>query len=336
MSIDRTPTETPLPCFGVEYDPKADECKKCLHHDGCTAHMPRKFRRTPLSNLRFNLMPDLGRVKRKDPDMSSLQDVYKDCVRTILGSSAHVGWLDRDKLTSERLEEICDELGCDVRQYILTNLIGHRETAPDRDFYPRQLVGDGAAKRFQTYRKEVARRYGTFDIERLEGLHGRKVDNKMLDSELQAGRWIVGWKMRHGGFPFDSFLQFNELRMDPVWLAIEPEYKEFIGDTDGSHAVLRHRHAVARVLGEFKRKKTKARDAFEAREQAAPEAVAKVVREHGLDPDKLYYNKPVVDDMITLWAQLGLVLQHLAVVRYLDGDRSAIRKLSHGQIRSDD
>jgi len=298
-----------------------------------------KRARPRLSELSFNFTPKLEETQLpSDPELNELQQLYERCYLTIF-ERAPTDRLDRRPRAAEILQAACDQTGCTLRMFMLASMFGHRATAPQRTFYANALLGPYAIRRAELYRGACSKAFGTFDLQALNNVmktQDQGLEAKMLNSEIIAGQWIVGYKLRYPGAYGLPFYQSKELALDPYWLAIEDSYIRLVLlPNRGVHSEIselnRHRYAVSKVHHELKkdsrRKGRQTKAVFSIRERNAPIAIKRVLVHYGFSPDDFTTRSPEVTDMMTLWGQLSIAMKNYFVERLVDHDFSALAYL---------
>jgi len=107
--------------------------------------------------------------------------------------------------------------GCSLRLFLLANMIGHQRMqqeivaktplARSKPFKLRQLAEKRALERASMYADLCHKEFGTFSLSTLTALaetntEDNDLEHRLLNSEVTAGRWLVGHKMVHGGPPY--------------------------------------------------------------------------------------------------------------------------------------
>ena len=290
-----------------------------------------------LAQCRFRLMPELlDPGKAQDPERASLQALYARCYQTIFETQPRDRIDRRPESSAQVLDDACQETGCSLRMFMLSAMLAHRETMPQLTFYANMLMGPAAKKRAMLYRGACAKLFGTFDLTALNNLTQRAptagVDARLLNSEILAGEWIVGYKLRFSGSYGAPFYAARELSLDPYWLAIEPSYLNLVlvptrdTRTDMPELDL-HRFNVCQTIHALKRNKAQARDLFNRRAEAAPEALRRVLGHFGFKVDDFHTHSLEVTDMLKCWGQLALAIKTALVARLVDGDTSVLALL---------
>ncbi len=286
-----------------------------------------------LSRVKFEIIPellanrlDVSSIYGNDPDAQDIQSIYTMCHKTVFGNDGGPVGKDRDKIvTNAAVAEV------QLRLFILANMIGWRETHAGQEFYAKALIGEPARKRVLVYSDVCRKKFGTFDSKSLDSLTGGSANDdtnlnaKMLNSEIVAGSWIVGYKRRRGSSAIKSLYRNKELDLDPHWLAIEESYSETIiaqhlKKPFGNVSENRHRFTVTQIIGELKRKPTKAVHVFNARQNIMPKALMHVIGGQGFALSDFEAPKSPVTNAFQFWRDMGLAMQHVECMRYLDGD----------------
>lgn len=330
--MERTPVTAPLACFSREHDARDATCQACAYAADCARYMGR--RGDPrLSTLRFKLMPELLEVRLPDPELTALQPLYASCYFSVFESAAP-DRLDRRSDAAKILAKSCAEAKCSLRMFMLASMMGHKSCAPARKFYANMLLGPAAIQRAVLYRGVCSKAFGTFDLQALTAItqNNSSLEARLLNSEIIAGAWITGYKMRYGGAYGTSFYAANEIALDPYWLAVEPSYVNLVlapqRDTPTDIAELRrHRFNTSRVLTDLKRHRDKARAVFGLREKIAPAALKAVLTRLGCSVEDFTTREPVVTDLFKFWGQLAHALKTYMLMRFIQGDRAALERV---------
>ena len=345
LSVERIAQKTPIPCFGSEYSPTDKTCAACPHKKECVKASGKRAGRIPLSKARFNLMPPLlaKKFEEENPfpaavDRDTFVSTFYACWEQVTGRETEVSHTLVASVKSD-VEKRSEKLGCSVRTYIMTNLLGFSESNPDRDFRVSWFSSDSAERRVDVYRTAAIKMLAGFSEEAVETLLSRdteSLEDRMLRSEIIAGKWIIGHKVRMGGSPLTSLYERKELELDPIWLAIEPTYKTIIfddhlADPFGTKVIRTHRHSVAQVLHHLKTSKVRqhanARFAFTSRQKIMKKALVTVLNDFGFDPDDFEVAGKPITDATKMWSRLGLAVQHSYCLRLYDGDERIVRQL---------
>lgn len=337
----RKPVETPLECYGSEYDEEDSVCIACPHKEGCYAALGSRAGRVPLSRLQFDLCPEAIRPKR-DSITVRLQAVYMDSYYR------YYDRLPKSKISRDDASAIISlakTYGVSPANYIRYVSAIYSEAYVSLPLSIKKLTNATIASNLDPYREAVIGVYGIFNLEALEKmLFGsvRSTSDMMFMSEVYAGAWIVGKKLRSGSDAVEELLLKHELRLNPAWLAIEESYLELIYRphieamniaTDIPRSILSHRKAVSVETANLKNRTggwSLARHRFLAREEIMPAAIKKVLRAFHMTPDDFEMLDEPVTDTLLFWSRLGTALQHFYCLRYIEGDDSSMRYLKSG------
>lgn len=320
--LQRIAINTPLPCYAKEFSQTDAGCSACEHGTNCRSDLGRRASRVTLDKAVFDLVPTgLQDFKLSDPEAESLADLYELCYETVFHTRGDA--ILRIKDAQARIIEASNEAHCSLRLYILTNMIGYHEASPDRKFYATMLFGDRASRRLELYRSVCRQKYGTFDIEAIDTLLGKETsdaESQMLNSEIIAGGFIVGFKIRSSGDPGPMLYAMQELSLSPLWLATDPGYTKdvlvrHISEPSGTSMIKRHRFSACQTLKELKRDHKRALHIFKTREKIMAQAVVSVLNSHGLSPQDFEIEN-VVKDASDFWRRLGYAIQHYWLLQY--------------------
>lgn len=347
LVIERIPQDVPMPCYGAEQRPANLTCGTCLHKDGCAAAMGKRLNRVTVDSARFNLIPEaLADVMWSEDD--EFKQAYDECYRIIFHpSESHQGF-DPDSLHKcpdirSHVESAAAKIGCPLRMFLLTTMWGHKVKNPGARFYCSMLAGEAACRRVKAYRAEVENLYGVFTEKTLDEYtddatiktHARK----LLDAEVTAGSWIVGYKIKKGGPPEVPFYDMHETQMPDLWLAVEPSYHKFLVEwraagSQGTPAQRKQRARVAKLTAELKRRSKQAIAVFKARESIMGEATKRVLEFRSFNTAQFRVQQSLVfTSTFLFWTRLGLAIQHYWCLEYLKGDKhKALRALSSNSV----
>lgn len=342
----------PLPCFGLEYLPHDPVCQSCPHQTGCIKFMGSRAGKIELSKLTFNLMPPGVRPKAKvalnfeDPELPHLERLYADCYQTIFRDKP------KDNLSRYRDEIVkaARECATSLRMFILSNMVGHQvhqhtlmehtERSTPRPFTAKLLSGKLARTRCEKYGKLCNKEYGTFSLTSLSTLVDEDYEKDdlstgMLNSEITAGKFIVSYKINHGGPPYEALYEHEEFGMNQYWLAIEPSYQSTILDAhrvkpSGSEAIRCHRYDVIQTIGYLHRNRKDQSLVFAARERIMPQAVRHVLSFFHHQPTDFLIEDAPITDPLKLWIQIGRAIQHYQCFLFLQGEPSFYARRSTG------
>jgi hypothetical protein len=210
--MERVAVDVPLRCYGLEHDSLDPKCQKCPHAGECKRVSIVRRGKVKLSRVEFNLLPpslDESQTRMAD----DVEKLYKTCYALVYPKETPDG-LFRLKDANQRLQDISDELGLSVRMYILTCMTARKALAPDARFFANFLVAKNSDRIVRDYISLATERFGAFDHESLSKVTGVSdkltADSKRIrDSEVLAGRWVVGYKIRKSGSPLDVFYTEN-------------------------------------------------------------------------------------------------------------------------------
>lgn len=344
--MERVRKKAPLPCYGMEFRLSDERCRSCAHQEGCVKFMGRRAEMLTLDKVEFKLVPASfappGLYAAEDPELPLAERVYTICHQTVFGRRP----MDKIGQHLNLLVANARESKCSLRMFMLSVMIGHladrrlgiehnADFVPQEKFHPIQFTRASAIKTAQMYRKICQREYGSFDISSLDmvvdGDYAENdVERQMLQSEIVAGKAVVGYKISAGGPPERSLYLTSELALDPHWLATEPTYKATVLDRHlagerGTKAEDRHRYSVIQVIQSMKRRKDYAIGLFQTRESIMPRAVKSVLHHFGHTPvDFEHVNEPVTS-VVDFWVFIARAIQHWHCLQYLDGEKSLFK-----------
>jgi len=303
-----------------------------------------RLNRIPLSKATFRILPEAYEMRFNididDPETPELQRVYLLCHTTVFGkepTNYNIGKYREDIITNVR------KANCSLRLFLLSNMMGHLRMEAEmvaktplhrtRHFKVHMLADSKALERASMYSELCRKKFGTFTLSALSALHetnyeANDIEYKMLNSEVTAGRWLVGHKMVHEGPPYDLFYECEEMNLDPYWLAIEDTYKKLVLDRDAKSSleIRRHRYSVVQSIGFLKRHKNVAITVFRARQQILPQAVARVLEHFGYKVDDFEIEDKAITNPLELWVTLGRAILHYNLLNYLHGEKSIFNR----------
>lgn len=330
----RTAFQAPLPCYGSEYVKADPICQECPHNEGCIKATGSRISKITLDRVKFKFMPEKFAPEEftdGDPDLIDVESLYEVSYQTVFGTKPMGGFRKYPK-ARQILTRSAKAADCSVKLFMLTVMMAWKRTNPDRDFYPNMLLGEAAILKVGKYRNVCAKRYGTFDLTAMDTLmesNTGDLDKKMLQSEVAAGIYIVGFKIWKGGKPFENMYLEVERKLDPYWCAIEPTYFEYVLKKHlqapyGSLEQNRFRHSVCQTMAYLKKGKRRVIPMFESRERIMAEAVKRVCGHFSYhEKDFEAENKPVTNSLV-FWSRLGLAIQHFRCLKYLDGEEDQL------------
>jgi hypothetical protein len=139
----------------------------------------------------------------------------------------------------------------------------------------------------------------------------------MLRSEIEAGRWIIEWKLEHGGMPYTPMFDALEETLDVNWLAIEPKFEPRLHSYFLRLKATPSSHDLSEKLIALKRRRPEAFANFKAREAALPVAVTHVLNEFGFVPSDFQHEDVPVTNALVFWHHLALAIQHFECLKWV-------------------
>jgi len=300
-----------------------------------------RLNRLPLSKAAFRILPKAYElrfnIESDDPETPELQRVYILCYTTIFGKQPKNYSMGKHR---EAILKNIRKSDCSLRLFLLSNMIGHQRMEAERvaktplyepkSFKVHVLADSSALERARMYAELCRKEFGTFTLSTLCVLNetnyeANDLELRVLNSEITVGRWLVGYKMVHGGPPYDLLYACEELNLDPYWLAIDDNYKKLVLDKKGikiSQELRRHRYSVIQSIGFLKNHRNVAIAVFRARQQIMPQAIVKVLESFGYQVDDFEIEDKAVTNPLELWVLLGRAIQHYNLLGYLQGDKS--------------
>jgi hypothetical protein len=284
-----------------------------------------------IKDVKFSFTPELLKEKAPDP-FSDIQESWRSCLKTVFPNERPAK-LHPD--TCQKIAANASEAEVPVRLMMLCSMLAHRDSGDGRPFYPTMLFGPSAIRRTEMYRKVCCERYGIFDETSLRRFFeigpGNGFEKNLLESEILAGSWIVGWRISKPGKAVEALFKHKETDLNPVWLAIEEEYSEIfkrhVQTPFGTKTEQDHRFSVSRITSSLKRDRTLARSVFSARERIMPAAAEAVIHQFNAQPDWFLFEKKVTNPL-RFWIDIGKAVSNIFYSRALDGDMTAMRKLA--------
>lgn len=343
--MERIAIEVPKPCYALEFDLSSQVCQECEFQRQCFEALGPRRNKITLDKIEFKLVPKsygLDNIRVEDPELPTLERTYILCHQTIFGRRPkdRIGQHKNSFLANVKLA------GCSIRLFMLTNMIAFKQQQKDiarhtergiKHYYSSVMFTHAnAVSRVDMYREMCRKEFGTFDLSALDtltegGYAENDVERRMLQSEITAARFTVGFKIRRGGPPWRYLYEAQEFNLDPYWLATEPTYREivlkpYMAGERASKALNNHRYAVTQVIAQMKKKKDWAIAIFQARERIMPRAVADVVHAFGFGPKDFEIDAEPVTSVSDFWVFLSRAMQHVHCLRYIDGDRSVFKR----------
>jgi hypothetical protein len=337
--VERTAIQPPKACFGLEQTYGNPLCRDCPYRRDCAEIMGHLANRLHVDEARFTFMPPAFVAKSQDssgldPDLPHLESVYVFCHEWVFGRElrgkrrdVHVQFLKKHgALIRERIREA----NTSVKLFLLATLLQWQRTRSETPFHPRFLINEFASHQVRVLAKACQRQFGTFDVTALDSMMSSDIarqdfETLILNSEIVAGAWIIGYKLFHSGEVVSRLYAEKEISLNPYWLAIEPTYRDRILvphlDNPGlceSKIVRDHRWNVVQVLARLKKQERKAMAVFRARERMMPLAVQTVLSQRGLLPEHFDIENVPVVNALKFWVRLGNAIQHYECLKFVD------------------
>lgn len=324
-----TAVKAPLTCFGLSHKKTDPMCKACPHAADCRVYMGNRLSRIAIGDAKFSLVPqELNATRRMEETNKEYRDIealYCECYRQVFGSKP-VGYVGiyRDKLF--QLAEICE---VSVPLFILANMYGHCEAFPTSTFSPPMLVDNRAAHRVKCYTDACKQKFGAVSVRLLDLITGGdlavySLAQRMLDSEVRAGRWIIDYKLYHQGQPFEALFDDIENELDPCWLATEKRYEQRMKlystrsvqpENDPQQDTY---HSALTVYARMKKFKHEAISNHQTRENIMPSAVEQVLHAFGYGTHDFEVEDKPIDDPLQFWNRLAVAIQHLECLLFVN------------------
>jgi hypothetical protein len=312
-NVSRVAVEVPLQCYGVEYDRADSMCQKCPHAKSCSGISQTRRGKVKLNKVEFDFVPaDLSKFSVQETD--DVEALYRLCFRLVFGDEQPDS-LRKFQDADHRLMLAAEQARCSTKLFMMCVMLARRQLAPGTRFYASYLFAKGAGGLVNEYRDMARDKYGTFDSQTLGSLTGgdelTKAKVRLMNSEVLAGMWIVGHKLRFSGSPTEMFYAENELKLDPAWLCLEPTYYEWHDrHPPVSAAIQKHRADVHRTNGWLRKRKDVATAYFELRSSMFKRAVDEVLDRQGFRSED-FEAPELVTDAVRFWGRLGLAIQHV-------------------------
>ena len=316
------PLKVPLQCFGLDFDPKSSLCQECEHAIKCQEFMGDRLNRVALSHLEFRLIPDTIEYDRiaKEVDRRDVEAIYQESHLLIFGAETN-GSLGKFK---EKIFRLAEQARCSIPMFVTTVMFAHAQTYPDQSFSAGILADGRALTRVNTYAEACRAKFASFDITALSQLTKKNLarldlKQRMLDSEIKVGRWILARKLKESGVPWPTVYQELESDLDPSWLVTEARYEDTLSDLSQRKQSENQstRHKAALLLGHLKTHKHQAISNFRARESIMPQAIRKVLGELRYLPTDFEADPKPVTDALKFWHRLGQTILHLECVNFV-------------------
>lgn len=335
--MDRAPITLPLPCFGSGPQQGDAECRACQLKTECDLATGVSGT-IPLAEARFEFLPE-GLAGVKWTAVDELQQTYRECFQIVFKKDPPDNIGRRPEVASQLLES-CRRQNVTPRLAMLTSIYGYAMAHPNGKFFCTMLIGSAADNRLNRWRAAVEDQYGTFTGASFDRFAGDEVAAKswkrvLIDAEELAGRWAVGYALRHGTNACAPFWQVNEFSQHELWCAIEPSYAPIVtaslGKKSNSPQLDSKRAATAATIGRLKKDSKRAVSLFKLREAIMPDVVKAVLQDHGRLVEDFRVKPQPVTDVFKFWSQLGVAIQHVWCLEFLHGNkRLAQSKLQSG------
>jgi len=272
--------------------------------------------KVPLTRAKFQLETAHQPLDAPDPDEDDFHGLYSLCYHQIFKTRPD-RYFEQQPSKIAAVVEAAGALACPLRLFILSVMMAHSDTTPDRRFFGGSLAGPSATKRVKLYRGHARELFGTFDPEavaRIAGQRGDELSASLQSSEEVAAGWIVGHKARNLTSATDSLYAARELALAQAWLAIEPTYAEWVQhDRSPTKELKIHRAGVAKI-------DPRAWPAIATmRAKTILPTAARVLARYGVRPEHILIESPVLD-ATKLWINIGLAIRQVICLRYLRGD----------------
>ena len=329
----RTPTPKPISCYGSEHSSSDSKCQSCPHQPGCIVAMGTRLGKVTLDKAAFNFMSRIIDIDESTPD-NDVNAVYDICHESVYGTSPNTR-IPRGG--SEKIMHAAEESNCDVRLYIMANMMAQKKKDSSGPFYANMLFGPTAIRRVTLWRKLCSQTYGHFDIHTI-GLaldcgETNDIAVRMANSEIIFGQTIVGLKLGSGSKPYDTVFKLKELAFDPSWLSIEDTYGPTLIDSIKSSGIVtspiqRVRFNVSQYRKRLKKESHRLSSLIKIRESVMPKAIMTVLGYHHLRPvDFEIKNEPVTSPS-AFWSVLGTAISQYYCWRAVNGDKYALNQIS--------
>lgn len=305
--------------------------------------MGRRHTRVTLSNLEFDLVPKgFDKAGLQDDSGPKLQHVYAICHQAMFGKSdpTSLYTYEDDILANAR------DAGLSLKMYVLCSMVAYVElemlvsentSRNARGFHPSVLARGDMPTRARTYANICRHRYGAVTFDKLARITKNEAmsdfEARLLDSEIQAGRFVVHFKIFQPGPPYEALYEKLELNLDPHWLALEPNYfnvvlLDHIKNPKRNRGVDRQRSSVLAVRTEMARHRDVAIANHQCRESIIKPALSKVLHGFQTTPDDFEMEPAPVTDPMHVWIAVGQALQHLECLRHVRQGQSVFSSLS--------
>jgi hypothetical protein len=344
--MERIAKETPKPCFAVEFDLSSKICQDCEVQQQCFEALGVRRNKITLDKVVFSVVPPEYGLSTldtaDDPELSNIERTYMVCHQTIFGCRP------RDSVGKHKRAVIAKfrEAGCSIRLFMLTNMLAYKlqreiraetEEGNSSTRYRAVLFTHASAiKRVNAYRDLCRKEFGTFDLKSLDTLTESDyaeadLEKRMLRSEIDAGKFIMGYKIRHSGPAWEALYLSEETMLDPYWLATEDTYEKtilnpYLAGNKGSKDEARLRYSVTQIVAQMKKKKDWGIAVFQARERIMQKAVVQVLNAYSFDPRDFETDQEVITNPLEFWVFVARAAQQFNCIKFLEGESSMFKR----------
>ncbi len=303
-------------CFSKELNINAIKCQRCSDFEACKIIQESRKRHVNLLDVEFNFIPhQISDVKVSELD--EVTQIYNECYRAVFGFKAEPDNIFKNKDKIQEVKNTAKKLGCTLRLFTACIMAVHKTSNSDKKFYSSILFSETAKDRFLQYKNAVLDKYGSFDLSAYENFTGLTINHyeKVLKcSEEIYASWIIGYKIKSQDDPMESFFKYNELKLDPLWLATNKEYyteilKYWIGTSSSTTEINKKRFETCKILKKIKNNKKLLYSIFKLKQDIMPEVIKNVLYKFKLKPSDFMSITPV-NDSEKFWARIGLAIQH--------------------------
>jgi len=284
------------------------------------------FRFLPDNLLHYENMDVYG----SDPDAVVMEEVYQFCHQWVFEHKAP----GKIGLNRRAILERVRESETSIKLFFLANMLAWQQSHETEPFHAKVLTGDFAVHQVKTFAASCRKQFGAFDTTTLDRLMGSDVakqdfEGLLLSSEMTAGNFIIGYKMFHSGTVSQTLYREKEGTLHPYWLAVEQTYYDDLlhqhirrPDPNLSPVLAKHRWNTLHILGQLKRHSRQAVAVFLARERIMPEAVKRVLVQHGYAPEDFMIERRIVTSPLKFWSRLAVAIQQVELLDFVDGNPS--------------
>lgn len=325
------PIASPLACYGLEHDRASKICAECAHRLGCQELTGYRLNRVALDSANFDLIPETiqYRTAEREVDERDIEAIYAESYRQVFGTDPR-GSVGKFK---QQVIQHAEEVHCSLPMFMLACMFAHSQTS-SKEFTSGILADGRAMGRVNMWADACRAKYASFDVTSMAKLAGVELaqfdlKRRMLDSEVQAGTWIINFKLWHPGPPYPGVFDAVEKDLDHNWLAIEPHYEATLiaySKRQDAAGDAQTRHETLKTFARLKKHKHQAISNFRARERIMGEAIRKVLGEHGYSPQDFEVERKPIHDALTFWSRLGLAIQHMECLKFVQLHEGVYRR----------